>query len=111
MSDSVVPPKEGDLYKVIKIGDHRFELRFGYYEEFERIRGEPVVIYPNLADRQLFDNDGKRIVTAVQEPCSYYKAQGRNTGDGCCCDCFHYRFGDDIGVCDCAANDIKPPGE
>ena len=27
---------EGDLYKIVNLGGRTFELRFGYYEEYER---------------------------------------------------------------------------
>lgn len=45
MPNTNVLPKEGDIYKVVKIDGHVFELRFGFYEEFEREKGEPVVVY------------------------------------------------------------------
>lgn len=44
MSATNGPPKEGDLYKTIKIDRFTFELRFGYYADYERKTGEPVVV-------------------------------------------------------------------
>lgn len=100
MSYTNNPPKEGELYKVIKIGRHTFELRFGYYAEFERASCEPVVIYPDLLKQKLYTEDGRRIVTAIQDPCRCYEVQGRTERDECCNDCLHYILeGDDIGIC------------
>lgn len=111
MSSINSPPREGDLYRVIEIGGHRFELRFGFYEEFEREFGEPVVIYPDLAEVKLYDEGGKRIVTAIQNPCSHYKVPENKSRDECCCDCEYYRYyGDDIGTCACAENDRRHHG-
>ena len=108
MSRNNSPPSEGELYKVIEIGKHRFELRFGYYEDFEREYGEPVVIYPDLIENILYNEDGKRIVTAIQEPCKHYSVAAGKEKEECCCDCEHYRYyGDDIGLCACIENIIK----
>ena len=98
------PPKEGDIYKIIRIDEYIFELRYGYYEEFERKTGEPVVIYPDLRD-PLYTADGGMIVTAVQESCEFYEVAFDKTNDECCADCIHYSApDDDIGVCKCKKN-------
>lgn len=102
-------PKEGELYKVVTIGDHTFELRFGFYEDFERKGGEPVVIYPDLAKNKVYTKEGRRIVTAIQDPCSYYRVSGHRARDECCNDCDYYVIsGDEIGICTCCANSIAP---
>lgn len=94
------PPKEGELYKIITIGNHSFELRFGYYADFERINSEPVVIYPNLSEKRLYDIYGYRIVTAIQDPCDCYEVHTRKTREDCCNDCIHYAdHNEGIGVC------------
>ncbi len=111
MSGINIPPREGELYRVIEIGGHRFELRFGYYEDFERESGEPVVIYPDLSEQMLYDGDGKRIVTAIQDPCRHYSVPEEKAREECCCDCQYYRYcGDDIGICACAENDRRHHG-
>ncbi len=102
------PPKEGDIYKVIHIDGYAFELRYGYYEEYERKTGEPVVLYPDLT-RRIYTADGYPIVTAIQEPCSYYKVSNHKTWNESCVDCIHYSPpGDDIGVCKCKHNQKNP---
>ena len=101
--------KEGDLYKVIKVGGHTFELRFGYYADFERNSGVPVVIYPDLAEQKRYSTDGQMLVTAVQDPCRYYEPVDHDQKEECCCDCRHYLSpGDDIAICACRSN-VKSP--
>ncbi len=103
------PPKEGELYKRIQIGNHVFELKYGYYTESDRILGEPVVLYPDLKRQLLHDHNGKRIVTAIQDPCRHYLSSAGKASEECCCDCEHYRYcGDDIGICACTENDRSP---
>lgn len=95
------PPKEGDIYKTIRIDEYVFELKYGYYEDFERDMGEPVVIYPDLSD-PLYAKEGFMIVTAVQESCEFYEVSFDKTKDGYCVDCIHYSApDDDIGICKC----------
>ncbi len=99
------PPKEGDLYKRITIGQHTFELRYGYYTESDRAFGEPAVIFPELSEEKLYNEVGYRIVTAVQDPCEFYEASGRKTKDESCIGCIHYSPpSDDIGICKCIHN-------
>ncbi len=101
------PPKEGDLYKIVRIDEYVFELRYGYYEDYERKTGEPVVIYPDLTQR-IYNEDGYAIVTAIQEPCGYYEVPEHKARDECCVDCIHYSSpGDDIGICKCKYNQNK----
>ncbi len=96
---------EGNLYKRIQIGDHVFELRYGYYTDSDRALGEPYVIFPRLAEIPHYDRDGFRIVSAIQTPCEFYEVVAHKTRDECCVDCIHYMPpGDDIGVCTHAKN-------
>ena len=97
-------PCEGDLYRTITIDEHKFELRYGYYAEFER-GGDPVVIYPNLLKERLYTKEGKMLVSAVQDPCKHYGVpHGREKND-CCGDCIYYSEPrDEIGICLCEQN-------
>ena len=100
MSFIKVPPKEGDLYKVVKIDDHTFELRFGFYEDFEREAADPVVIYPDLTKNKIHAKDGRRIVTAIQDPCEYYDVSDCSMRNECCSDCNYFSSpNDEIGIC------------
>ena len=94
--------RDGDLYKIVELYGRRFELRYGYYEEFERESGEPVPILPNFKDAPVYTEDGFPFVTQMQELCEHGESQFK---EGCCADCRYYRDGEDlIGVCDCPEN-------
>ena len=41
--------QEGDIYEVLSVDRETFEIRCGYYEDFERENSEPIPIYPDLA--------------------------------------------------------------
>ncbi len=106
------PPKEGDLYKRIQIGQHTFELRYGYYTESDRAFGEPAVIFPELSETKLYTEEGYRIVTAVQDYCAFYEASGQKTKEESCTGCIYYLPpGDDIGICKCKHNQKIQPKE
>lgn len=89
--------RDGDLYKVIFINGRVFEIRYGYYEEFERDSSDPVPIYPDLRSNPIYDSDGRRIVTAMQDICDHFEGDCGELG---CYGCRHYRSVDDlIGIC------------
>ena len=95
---------EGSMYKTLTVFDHVFEIRYGYYEDFERggAHCEPVPIYPDFRKKPLYTKDGFMFVTKMQELCPYGSSRFR---DGCCADCPHYRHGEEmIGMCLCAEN-------
>ena len=94
--------KEGELYRVIELFGHKIELRYGYYEERERERGEPIPIYPNFKENPLYSDEGFPLVTQMQELCIYGSSK---FSDGCCADCEFFENADDlIGVCKNANN-------
>lgn len=89
--------KEGDLYKIIKLYGRTFELRYGYYEEYEKGRVEPVPIYPNFQELPEYTEDGFPFVTQMQSLCPHGESRFK---DGCCVDCRHYSHGEDLlGIC------------
>ncbi|MBO5286801.1 MAG: hypothetical protein J6B34_01610 [Clostridia bacterium] len=89
--------KEGDLYKVVELFGRSFELRYGYYEEYERDRTEPIPIYPDLKKHPVYTKDGIPFVTQMQELCEYGKSKFK---EGCCVDCEFYKDGAElIGLC------------
>ena len=96
--------KEGTLYKTVTVFDRVFELRYGYYEEFERQSrfGDPVPIYPDFIKTPQYTNEGYPFVTKMQELCKYGSSQFE---EGCCAECPHYCHGDEmIGICKCEEN-------
>jgi len=94
--------KDGDLYKTVTLHGISFELRYGYYEEFERATGEPIPIYPDFIAAPVYTPDGRPFVTQMQELCSHGES---SFAEGCCADCRYYIDGEDlIGICDYPGN-------
>ena len=94
--------KDGDLYKVVTIHGESFELRYGYYEDFERGTGEPIPIYPDFKKSPRYTNEGYPFVTQMQELCEYGESRFI---DGCCADCKYFSDGEELlGVCICPEN-------
>lgn len=94
-------PREGELYKTITVGGHSFDLRYGYYEEYERSAGPPVVVFPNLNAYPMYSPEGYPLVTQIQDPCRYFKlASGRE--EHWCGDCAYFAGAHpEIGECRC----------
>lgn len=89
--------RDGDVYKIINIYGRTFEIRYGYYEEYERELGEPIPIYPNFKENPVYTADGKLFVTQMQEICGYGSSKFK---EGFCADCKYFKQGEDlIGVC------------
>lgn len=93
--------KEGDLYRVLEIGGASFEIRYGYYDEMDRLGkyNDPIPIYPNFLAEPQYDCDGYPFVTEMQDSCSHYN--GVPSQDFCRA-CSHFQGADDlIGICRC----------
>lgn len=100
-------PKEGDLYKRMTVFGKSFELRYGYYEEFERQYNEPMPIYPDFLQAPLYTDDGFPFVTQMQDACIHYI--GKEERDQDCAGCVHYLHGEEfLGVCSCPQNRKQP---
>ncbi len=102
MTDGCNVRKEGDLYMTVSCYGHSLELRYGYYEESDRINGEPVVLYPDLKNNPVYTEKGYPLVTAIQIPCKFYEATDSSAPEDCCSDCIFY--GDsrnEIDICLC----------
>ncbi len=114
MSADRTIPKEGDLFATIVAHGHTFQLRYGYYEESDRVLQEPVVLYPDLKTDPVFSPDGRPLVTAVQAPCEHYAVAGNGDSEGCCGDCIYYpNVREEISLCYCERRrrDISPDGK
>ena len=95
--------RDGDLYKMLNAFGKTFEIRYGYYEDFEKSTGEPIPIYPDFIKAPEYTDDGKLFVTAMQDSCQF--ARLKTNGFGFCVDCVYYDSGDDfIGTCLCEHN-------
>ena len=99
---------DGDIYKRISLAGHVFEIRYGYYEEYERQSqfSEPVPIYPNFQLCPVYTPEGHPLVTQMQSLCDYGHSK---FADGCCVDCSYFSNGEDlIGICLCPARKNPP---
>ena len=97
--------KEGDLYGVLDIHGHTIELRYGYYEEIDRARGELIPIYPDFKKHPLYTREGYPLVTQMQEPCEHKDAPH---ADGYCFDCRYFKGCLDlIGICENGKNKLN----
>ena len=103
---------EGELYKVYTIDCYTFEIRYGYYDEKERGRIEPLPIFPDLMANPIYSLDGERIVTAIQLPCQHYQPMDSHAPEEWCGDCKHYANGTfEIGLCRCSQQQRYPTME
>ena len=94
--------KEGDIYKIIEFGGHRFEIRYGFYEEYVRKSkfGELIPIYPDFTSEQKYTNNGHPFVTQMQNICEHAKTTVNF--EPSCVDCYYFCQGEDlIGFCKC----------
>lgn len=97
--------KEGNIYGIFKVGDDIFEVRYGYYDEKDRIGkySYPIPIYPDFLQNPRYNKEGYRYVTEMQDTCEHF--EGKLLVD-ICCGCSHFKKGDDlIGLCLC--NELK----
>ena len=102
---------EGDVYEVLSVDGGSFEIRYGYYEDFERDLSAPVPIYPDLEKTLIYGVSNKRIVTFMQEPCSYYEPRIEDAETYCGC-CKYYPSNKQmINACECKHNNLKPTPE
>lgn len=90
MEQKIQPIREGDIYEVLSVDGGIFEIRYGYYEDFERDGSEPIPIYPDLEKTVIFGASGKRIVTHMQEPCPHFRPVSEDGTEWCCGCCLFY---------------------
>lgn len=96
------PPKEGDVFLNVTIENYQFELRYGYYEESDRLMGDPVPIYPDLIRNPAYTKEGFPLVTAIQIPCEHYETLNGYENEDSCSSCIYYPdMKDEITVCKC----------
>lgn len=96
--------REGELYKVLKVSDYAFEIRYGYYSEEDRFSkySEVIPIFPDFITNPIYTTDGFPLVTKMQDKCSHFT---HNKNLDSCYGCLHFEEGDDmIGICRCKHN-------
>ena len=100
MMENKTLPEEGDLYKTCIVDHHVFEIRYGYHEESERGRVDPLPIFPDLEKNPLYTNTGELITAYVQYPCRYYIPRRPEIPEDWCGDCMLYGGGkEEMGRC------------
>ncbi len=96
---------EGELYRVLEAFGKHFEIRYGFYEDFERGSSEPIPIYPDFANEPQYTPDGSPFVTQMQDMCPHATFRAEGLTDECCGNCSHFRAGTElIGKCVCPFN-------
>ena len=101
--------RDGDLYKTVTVHGKTFELRYGFYEEYEKSSRypEPIPIYPKFRKEPLYTDEGEPFVTMMQDACPYYKGEKKRTADSTCDECKHFKHGEDwFGICICPKNKL-----
>ena len=89
--------RDGELYRIIELHGHRFEIRYGYYEEYERGEHEPVPIFPDFLEKPIYTDEGHPFVTATQTVCPHFVGVDSEVG---CFGCQHYQEACElIGIC------------
>lgn len=98
---NINPNREGDLYEVIEFCGKRYEIRYGYYADFERERMDPVPIYPLFHENPEYSPDGFPIVTKIQIPCDEYRLREQGVDNEECADCIYFECGENgkFGLC------------
>ncbi len=101
--------REGDLYEVIEFCGKRYEIRYGYYEDYERDRIEPVPIYPLFNENPEYSPGGYLIATRMQLPCQEYQLRDKNINNEECADCIYFECGENskFGLCRCEKRRIR----
>ncbi len=98
-------PREGDVYKVIQVGDKTFEIVYGYYSEEEKQWGEAMPILPDFTKTPIYTIDGEPLITRIQDACEFYEVSENKEGDFWCADCVHNKSPkDEISICGCKHN-------
>lgn len=101
MNKPNAPNAEGELYRVYNVDGYTFEIRYGYYEESERGRIDPLPVFPDFIKKPVYTKDGRPLVTVIQPPCNYYKPISNQKEDWCG-DCGYYAdASSEISLCNC----------
>ena len=101
-------PREGDIFDIVHVGGHQFTIRYGYYEEAERGKVDPIPIYPCFIRNPMYTVEGYPLVTRIQDVCEHYCTDEDSGGDGWCADCIHCQNAhEEIGICRCVHRHIS----
>jgi len=103
-------PAEGDLYKIYQIDNHLLEVRYGYYSDNER-GSEPLPVFPDFSERQLYTRDGRPIVSILHAVCSHCIKREDQEHEDFCGSCVYYpSWQEEIAICQCEQRRRIDPG-
>lgn len=91
--------KEGDLYKIVRVFDLTFEIKYGYYDEQDRYSkyNDPIPIYPNFIESPIYTKEGFLIVTQMQNQCKNHTG---NKDMESCYGCIFFQEVEELfGIC------------
>lgn len=94
---------EGEIYEIVEIEGHRFEIVCGYNGKQEKKAGVVLPRYPNFKKTPKYTKDGYRLTTCMQEACKFYKPMPDRDREKECGDCIHFKNENRnvIGICKC----------
>ncbi len=108
MRDRSTKNKEGALYELLTVAGERFEIRYGYYADYERERWEPMPVYPDFIKEPRYTAQGEPFATRTQDACESYAPRASDASEAWCADCAHFESGQgNIGVCKCNRRSIR----
>ena len=96
--------REGEFYKTVNTFGKTFELKYGFYEERDRLNPlcKPVPIYPDFLKEPVYTEAGEPFVTVMQDACEHYKGGTPRTPNTTCAECDYFLDGEEwFGLCRC----------
>ncbi len=98
-------PRDGDLYRILRVGGEEFVIRYGFYQSRENdLCDEPEPIFPDFTTSPLYTAQGEPFATADQDICEHYSPKPTVSGEEWCNDCRHFLPGEEaVGICACRA--------
>ncbi len=99
--------EEGELYKIVDVHGVEFSLYYGFYEDCDRDNPlvDPMPIYPDLKANPRYTDDGRMIVTRMQDSCENYKGDTKRSSDTTCAECKYFcRSEEWFGICTFSKN-------
>ena len=100
--------KAGDLYKVITVAGHDFEIRYMDCGEFDSDqKGKMIPDFPYFDEKMEYTDDGFPFTNKLNDDCRWYKSKAPKP-DGTCSDCIYFKDAvEEIGVCRCTARRMR----
>jgi len=94
---------EGEIYEVVEIEGHRFEIVCGYNGKQDKKAGIALPMYPNFKKTPKYTKEGYQLATCLQDGCKYYEPIPDGDNEKDCIDCkyFESKNRSVIGICKC----------